>query len=293
MALKPDTDTDPWGSHYFSLEIEKEEIALFMECTGFKSTADVFIIEEGGLNGGVHKRPGQSKWSTVTLKAAMSQSTRLVEWRDSFIQDEFSTLKTATGAIVMRATDGTEIRRYSMAQLWPVSWEGPQFNSSSSALALETVEIAFEQLVIGEFSKPTPPPKPDPEPEKPLEPIQFDFDKSNVKKSEEKKIDDASKTYKDEPAVWIEGHTCDMGNASYNATLSRDRAQSVADKMKSDDAARGVKRAAYNVNGYGYKYPVAPNDGEGNRARNRRVQIFNSPRSGKRPGELDYKSYKK
>ena len=41
-----------------------------------------------------------------------------------------------------------EIRRYSFTNCWPVSWEGPQLNSGSSELAVETLEIAHEGLII-------------------------------------------------------------------------------------------------------------------------------------------------
>lgn len=291
---------DPWNNHYFALEIDGDEVAHFRECTGFKSTAEVFVIEEGGYNVDVRKRPGQSKWATVTLKFGVNASTALMEWRDTYIQDGFvgspgkpGPRQTCTGAIVIKDLDGTELRRYSMTQLWPVSWEGPSLNATSSAIAVESLEIAFHEVVIGGLATPgpTPTPTPDPEPAAP-EPVQFDFDKSNVKKSEDKKIDDTSKIYKDAPAVWVEGHTCDLGSASYNLKLSKERAQSVATSLQQKDSANGVKRAAYNSAGYGFQYPVAPNNSESNRAKNRRCQTWDTPRSGLRSGEIAYKSYK-
>jgi phage tail-like protein len=287
---------DPWNNHYFALEIDGDEVAHFRECTGFKSTAEIFMIQEGGYNVDSRKRPGQSKWATVTLKFGVNGSTQLMEWRDSYIQDGFigtDKRKNCSGAIVIKALDGTELRRYSMTQLWPVSWEGPALNSTSSAIAVESIEIAFHEVMIGPITQTPVVVVPDPVPETPApEPIQFDFDKSNVKKSEEKKVDDASKIYKDAPAIWVEGHTCDLGSASYNLTLSKSRAASTARSMESKDAANGIKRAAYNSAGYGFQYPVAENNSEANRAKNRRCQIWDTPRSGMRPGERPYKSYK-
>ncbi len=285
---------DPWNNHYFALEIDGEEVAHFQESSGFKSATTMFTIEEGGRNGDVIKRPGQSKWGTITLKFAVNASNRLAEWRDKYVQDKFvdGLRLDCTGAIVIKDLDGMELRRYSMTEVWPVSWEGPSLNSTASGLALDTLEIAFDQLIIGGLGpKPAPvPPKPQPTPATP-EPIQFDFDKSNVKKSEEKKVDNASKIYKDEPAVWVEGHTCDMGSKSYNLSLSASRAQSVAASLKQKDEANGIKRAAYNSQGFAFEHPVAPNKNEPNRARNRRCQVWPTPRSGKRSGELVYIKY--
>ena len=59
--------TDPWGSYHFSLELDGTEVGPFMECSGLKSTAEVFEIEEGGYNGGKRKVVGRSKWDNICL----------------------------------------------------------------------------------------------------------------------------------------------------------------------------------------------------------------------------------
>ena len=71
--------SDPYGAYYFALEINGIEIAHFMECAGMKTSSTVFEIEEGGVNGYTHKRPGQSKWENIVLKYASSASTELLE----------------------------------------------------------------------------------------------------------------------------------------------------------------------------------------------------------------------
>ena len=75
MALQTDK-LHPYGNYYFALEISDgtgtTEVAHFLECSGLKSTATVFEIEEGGMNGKTHKRVGQSKWENITLRYATS-----------------------------------------------------------------------------------------------------------------------------------------------------------------------------------------------------------------------------
>jgi phage tail-like protein len=139
---------DPWNAHYFALELDGEEIAHFQECSGLKSTAQVYEIEEGGLNGRTHKRVGQSRWENITLRYATSMSTRLLEWRDEYVQDRFTRRPSTSGAIIMYDLDGQEIRRFSFTGAFPVSWEGPQLTSSSSELAIETLEIAHDGLIV-------------------------------------------------------------------------------------------------------------------------------------------------
>jgi phage tail-like protein len=144
------TDFDPYGNYYFALEIGSTEVGHFMECSGLKNASAVFEIEEGGLNGRTHKRVGQSKWENLVLRYASSNSTFMVEWRDKWLQDKFTDgLRTAfSGAIRLCDNSGATLRTYSFKNAWPVSWEGPSFNSGSSELAIETLEIAHDGLEI-------------------------------------------------------------------------------------------------------------------------------------------------
>lgn len=141
-------ETDPYAGHYFALELNGDQVAHFLECSGLKSTATVFEIEEGGMNGMTHKRPGQSKWENIVLRYATNISMTLLEWRDQFLQDQFGSRPDNSGAIVLYDNSGTQIRRYSFHSCWPVSWEGPQLNAGASELAIETLEIAHEGLTV-------------------------------------------------------------------------------------------------------------------------------------------------
>jgi outer membrane protein OmpA-like peptidoglycan-associated protein len=69
--------------------------------------------------------------------------------------------------------------------------------------------------------------------------------------------------------IRIEGHTDNIGNAKDNQILSEKRAQAVADYLISS----GVKSTQINVVGYGKTKPVASNDTEEDRQKNRRVDF--------------------
>lgn len=75
--------------------------------------------------------------------------------------------------------------------------------------------------------------------------------------------------------VSVEGHADSIGSEAYNLALSEHRAKSVAQELRYD----GVREARLTTQGYGEKYPVAPNtnaDGSDNpagRAKNRRVEV--------------------
>ena len=144
MSLK----ADPFGNYYFALEIDNTEIAHFMECSGIKVQSEVYEIKEGGLNGTTHKKPKGYKWDNITLRYALSNSTFMIEWINSFIQDDYSEKK--NGSISLKNNHGDVIRSWHFKEAWPVSWEGPQLSAQGSEIAIEGVEIAFKSLEIKE-----------------------------------------------------------------------------------------------------------------------------------------------
>ena len=69
--------------------------------------------------------------------------------------------------------------------------------------------------------------------------------------------------------VLIEGHTDATGSDESNMTLSRNRAQSVANYLESLQ----VMPTRFTIMGYGESQPVATNDTDAGRQANRRVEL--------------------
>jgi OOP family OmpA-OmpF porin len=101
--------------------------------------------------------------------------------------------------------------------------------------------------------------------------ILFDFDKSNIKPESYPILDEVTDYLKANPNVKMEvqGHTDGKGTAAYNLKLSDRRAASVKTYL----VGKGVEGDRLETKGYGLTKPVAPNDTEENRARNRRVEF--------------------
>jgi OmpA-OmpF porin, OOP family len=73
------------------------------------------------------------------------------------------------------------------------------------------------------------------------------------------------------PGVRIEiaGYTDSIGSPESNLRLSDNRARSVADFL----IRRGVGPSRITARGYGEDHPIAPNDTEVGRSRNRRIEF--------------------
>ncbi|PKN29119.1 MAG: hypothetical protein CVU64_09915 [Deltaproteobacteria bacterium HGW-Deltaproteobacteria-21] len=75
--------------------------------------------------------------------------------------------------------------------------------------------------------------------------------------------------------VRVEGHTDSTGSEDYNMDLSNRRAAAVKNLLTS----RGVADSRIDVVGYGESMPVATNDTEAGRQKNRRVEIKIAPQT--------------
>ena len=101
--------------------------------------------------------------------------------------------------------------------------------------------------------------------------ILFDVNKADVReetKAELAELAQILNKYEDTD-ILIEGHTDSTGTYEHNLTLSRQRAQSVANHL----AIQKVNAARFTIMGHGEEQPVAPNETEEGRQLNRRVDI--------------------
>jgi outer membrane protein OmpA-like peptidoglycan-associated protein len=103
--------------------------------------------------------------------------------------------------------------------------------------------------------------------------VHFDFDRSEIRPADKAELDKAVDFVKKYPDAEIEikGHTDSMGSDAYNRGLSKRRADAVKEYLiREADVAPAKIRAR----GYGESKPVASNDTEEGRAKNRRVEIL-------------------
>jgi OOP family OmpA-OmpF porin len=104
-----------------------------------------------------------------------------------------------------------------------------------------------------------------------LEDVSFEFNSARLTASARRTLDRVAAGLRGQPdmRVAIGGHTDSIGSDSYNDRLSRERAASVLNFL----ANLGVKSSRMEANGYGESRPVADNDSDEGRARNRRVEF--------------------
>lgn len=105
-----------------------------------------------------------------------------------------------------------------------------------------------------------------------LDVIHFVPDRAVVLPGERGKLDTVASVLKrlEGATFLVVGHTADVGTAESQVELSVERAKTIADEL----SARGIPAGRFIYEGRGGSEPVASNDTEEGRAKNRRVQIF-------------------
>jgi len=99
----------------------------------------------------------------------------------------------------------------------------------------------------------------------------FDFDSDQLRDASKANLTNLANSLSEfgDSKLLLVGHTDDKGTETYNEDLSRRRANAVANYLIS----RGVPSSRVATSGRGESEPIAPNDTDANRQKNRRVEV--------------------
>ena len=109
--------------------------------------------------------------------------------------------------------------------------------------------------------------------------VTFGFDRSDIQPQFYDTLASVARSLNEYPQTLVDvvGHADSIGRADYNQQLSERRALAVADNLTNRG---GVLRDRLYVAGRGSSQPIATNDTEEGRAKNRRVEIILRPYTG-------------
>ncbi len=104
-----------------------------------------------------------------------------------------------------------------------------------------------------------------------LEGVNFEFDRDVLTPEARAILDRVAGSLREWPEIRVEvsGHTDSKGAEAYNLRLSSGRAAAVREYL----VGKGIDRSRLVSKGYGESSPIAGNDTEANRLRNRRVEL--------------------
>ena len=124
-------------SAWFVFAVDGEEIGSFTEVSGLELNVATEDVEEGGVNGYVHKMPGRMSWPNLTLKRGLTKSDNLLAWIESVSGDglgrERNKISRRTASITLLTDDGRPLRRWDFVGVVPVRWSAPHSERARGA----------------------------------------------------------------------------------------------------------------------------------------------------------------
>jgi phage tail-like protein len=141
--------------------------AAFSEVTGIDSTVDVIEFRQGNAASlAPIKIPGLVKHGNVTLKYGITKDSTFKTWVMNCVNEVRKPSSDAARGFkredlvieLMDITDGSPDKIHTtkvtgalmwvLKKAWVTKYTGPDLNASTSEVAMESVEIAYEELTI-------------------------------------------------------------------------------------------------------------------------------------------------
>lgn len=133
----------PHGRFRYKVEIDGLTAGGFSEVTGFDASIDVIEYREGDQVQTPLKLPGLKKYSNITLKQGLMDSDVLYKWMAAGFEGD---VERKTITITLLDIAGKDAASWQVINAWPMKYTAPEFNATSSEVAIEQLEIAHEGM---------------------------------------------------------------------------------------------------------------------------------------------------
>lgn len=133
----------PHGKFRYKVEIDGLDAGGFSEVSGFDASIDVIEYREGDMVQTPMKIPGLKKYGNITLKQGLANSMVLYEW---VIAGVNGAVDRKTITITLLDEEEAPAASWQVINAWPTKYTAPDFNATSSEVAIETLEIAHEGM---------------------------------------------------------------------------------------------------------------------------------------------------
>lgn len=134
-------------------------IAAFTEVSGVEASVDVIEFRQGNSNSlAPIKLPGLVKHGNVTLKFGCTLNNDFMKWATACVSEtrkddnlrevkiELVDISEAAPTEVKTTTSGSCV--WTLKNAWVTKYSAPDLNSTASEVAIESVELAYEELTI-------------------------------------------------------------------------------------------------------------------------------------------------
>ncbi|MEP7120835.1 MAG: phage tail protein [Byssovorax sp.] len=135
---------DPYLGHNFMVEIDGLLTGGFSQVTGLEASVEVKEHAEGGVNGYLHKIPGETRYPNLVLSHGITGLDTLHTW---FADVSKGTIKRRNISIMLLDPRRWPVMWWNVLGALPVKWKGPAFNAGGDAeVAIESLELVHKGI---------------------------------------------------------------------------------------------------------------------------------------------------
>jgi phage tail-like protein len=150
--MPPVTREDPYAAYNFLVivtNVSDDGVAVsgsFTEASGLDVELPVIEYRTGSEDVTVRKLVGLKKFpSALTFKRGVTGHVGFWNWVKEALDGR---VRRTAGSIVMLDENRQEVMRWNFNRAWPTKYTGPSFNATKNEIAMETLVLAVESLLI-------------------------------------------------------------------------------------------------------------------------------------------------
>ncbi len=127
---------------HFLVEIDGIATIAFTEVSGLEAAIQTVDIRNGS-DPGFRIDPGERRYSNVMLRRGMTADTALWNWMKQGIAAD---VQRRSVSIILLDENRQPVVRWNLSHAWPCSYSMSPLNANGNDLAIESLEICFENL---------------------------------------------------------------------------------------------------------------------------------------------------
>lgn len=138
---------DPVPAYAFHVEVDGIIEASFVGCSGLSVTRQAEELTVGGINDHKIWLHGPVSYGKITLRRGIARSDELWQW---FIDGADKGSIDCRDISILQMVPYTDkvVRRYDLEEAFPTQWSGPNLDTNSNEVAIESLEIAFTKFKV-------------------------------------------------------------------------------------------------------------------------------------------------
>ena len=137
---------DPIQNFRFRVEIDGITQAGFSEVIMPEAEIEPIEYREGTEPTHVRKLSGLTKYGNVVLKWGITDSRELYDWFTS-VTDSGASENRKNMSIILVDEQGNDRMRWNIEKAWPIRYGIADLNAQTNEVAIEMIEITFEQFI--------------------------------------------------------------------------------------------------------------------------------------------------